>query len=105
MDERTTKVSELLHEAAETHHQVFRITDGADEDWASWYAQWLVTLSELPEVLGGDGGSQRVDLPAGAVGQGVHRAPPGPALGGLLRPRAGAPLQPGLTSGPVVVRS
>src|SRR5512132_488215 len=53
MDERHTRVSELLHEAAETHHQVFRITDGADDDWASWYAQWLVTLSELPELLGG----------------------------------------------------
>ena len=53
MDERSVKVSELLHEAAETHHRVFRITDGADDDWASWYAQWLVTLSELPELLGG----------------------------------------------------
>jgi hypothetical protein len=53
IDERHTRVSELLHEAAETHHRVFRITDGADDDWASWYAQWLVTLSELPEVLGG----------------------------------------------------
>ena len=53
MDERSTKVGELLHEAAETHHQVFRITDGADDDWASWYAQWLVTRSELPQVLGG----------------------------------------------------
>jgi len=53
MDERSAKISELLHEAAETHHQVFRITDGADDDWASWYAQWLVTLSELPELLGG----------------------------------------------------
>jgi hypothetical protein len=53
MDERSTKVSDLLHEAAETHHQVFRITDGTDDDWASWYAQWLVTLSELPQVLGG----------------------------------------------------
>ena len=52
MSER--KVSELLHEAAETHHQVYRITDGADDDWASWYANWLVTLSELPELLGGD---------------------------------------------------
>jgi hypothetical protein len=29
------------------------ITAGADDDWASWYSQWLVTLSELPEVLGG----------------------------------------------------
>jgi hypothetical protein len=53
MDERHTRVSDLLHEAAETHHQVFRITDGADDDWASWYAQWLVALSELPELLGG----------------------------------------------------
>lgn len=46
------RVSELLHEAAETHHLVFRITDGADDDWASWYAQWLATLSELPDLLG-----------------------------------------------------
>ena len=52
MDECSTKIAELLHEAAETHHQVFRITDGADDDWASWYAEWLVTLSELPELLG-----------------------------------------------------
>ena len=52
MDERSTRISELLHEAAETHHRVFRITDGADDDWASWYSQWLVTLSELPVLLG-----------------------------------------------------
>ena len=51
MDERHSRVSDLLHEAAETHHQVFRITDGTDDDWASWYAQWLVTLSELPALL------------------------------------------------------
>jgi hypothetical protein len=36
------QVSGLLHEAGETHHQVFRIVDGADDDWASWYAQWLI---------------------------------------------------------------
>jgi hypothetical protein len=54
MDERSTKVGELLHEAAETHHQVFRITDGADDDWASWYSEWLVRLSELPELLGAE---------------------------------------------------
>jgi len=41
----------LLQEAAETHHRVYRITDGADDDWASWYANWLLTLSELPAVL------------------------------------------------------
>jgi hypothetical protein len=52
MEATTAKVSELLHEVAETHHRVFRISDGADDDWASWYSQWLTTLSELPEILG-----------------------------------------------------
>jgi len=31
---------------------VFRIVDGADDDWASWYAQWLIDLSELSDLLG-----------------------------------------------------
>jgi hypothetical protein len=52
MDERVAKVSELLDEAGQTHHRVFRITDGADDDWASWYSEWLITLSELPALLG-----------------------------------------------------
>jgi hypothetical protein len=46
------KISGLLHEAGETHHRVFRIVDGADDDWASWYADWLISLSELPALLG-----------------------------------------------------
>jgi len=46
------RVATLLHEAAETHHDVYRITDGNDDDWASWYASWLLELSELPEILG-----------------------------------------------------
>ena len=45
------QIATLLHEAAETHHQVYRITDGTDSDWASWYADWLTRLSELPELL------------------------------------------------------
>lgn len=45
-------MAELLHEAAETHHVVYRITDGDDPDWASWYADWLLDLSELSDVLG-----------------------------------------------------
>ena len=52
MDDLAKRVSALLHEAGETHHQVFRIVDGADDDWASWYADWLIKLSELPEVVG-----------------------------------------------------
>ena len=46
------QIAELLHEVAETHHVVYRITDGDDPDWASWYADWLLDLSELPELLG-----------------------------------------------------
>jgi hypothetical protein len=52
MTDIATRIGELLHEAAETHHTVYRITDGDDPDWASWYADWLVRLSELPELLG-----------------------------------------------------
>lgn len=48
----TEAIAALLQEAAETHHRVYRITDGVDRDWASWYADWLLRLSELPELLG-----------------------------------------------------
>lgn len=48
----TDRLAGLLHEAGETHHIVWRITDGDDPDWASWYADWLLDLSELPHVLG-----------------------------------------------------
>jgi hypothetical protein len=51
MTDTVEQVSRLLQEASETHHRVFRIVDGADDDWASWYAQWLIDLSELPELL------------------------------------------------------
>jgi hypothetical protein len=49
---RSARIAELLHEAAETHHVVWRITDGDDPDWASWYADWLLDLSELADALG-----------------------------------------------------
>ena len=52
MTDALEQISGLLHEAGETHHRVFRIVDGADDDWASWYAQWLIELSELPDLLG-----------------------------------------------------
>ena len=47
----TERVADLLREVADLHHRVYRKTDGADPDWPSWYAQWLVNLSELPELL------------------------------------------------------
>jgi hypothetical protein len=52
MDDRAARIAALLHEVAETHHVVYRITDGDDPDWASWYADWLLDHSELPGELG-----------------------------------------------------
>jgi hypothetical protein len=52
MDESIERIAGLLYEAAELHHQLYRIVDGNDDDWASWYADWLIKLSELPELLG-----------------------------------------------------
>jgi hypothetical protein len=52
MADTAAQISELLHEAGETHHRVYRIVDGADDDWASWYSDWLIRLSELPDLLG-----------------------------------------------------
>lgn len=52
MSDRSVEIAALLREAAETHHVVYRIVDGDDPDWASWYADWLLKLSELPQILG-----------------------------------------------------
>jgi hypothetical protein len=52
MEDRLNRIAALLHEAGETHHLVYRIVDGEDPDWASWYADWLIQHSELPEILG-----------------------------------------------------
>jgi hypothetical protein len=52
MEERAQRVAALLHEAGEVHHVVYRITDGADDDWAWFYADWLTRLTELGDVLG-----------------------------------------------------
>jgi hypothetical protein len=46
------QVADLLTEVGETHHRVYRIVEGADDDWASFYAWWLIELSELPALLG-----------------------------------------------------
>jgi hypothetical protein len=51
MTDTLEQASRLLHEVGETHHRVFRIVDGVDDDWASWYADWLVNHSELPRLL------------------------------------------------------
>jgi hypothetical protein len=51
MNDKSTRIAGLLHEVSETHHIVYRIVDGDDPDWASWYADWLLSLSEFPQIL------------------------------------------------------
>ena len=50
--DRSSRIAALVQEAGETHHTVYRIVDGDDPDWASWYSDWLLNLSELPTLLG-----------------------------------------------------
>jgi hypothetical protein len=55
------QISGLLHEAGETHHRVFRIVDGADDDWAS-----CADRVELKQP--GKGGTQTAVNPHGRLG-------------------------------------
>jgi hypothetical protein len=51
-DNIATNLAQLLHQVGEVHHVVFADTDGNDEDWATFYSDWLLAHSELPHLLG-----------------------------------------------------
>ena len=87
MSDTQAQIAELLHEAGETHHQVYRITDGVDADWASWYADWLIHLSELPKVLGTAPVRSELVYILVKLDKDFTRNAPGGAVGGLLRGR------------------
>ena len=86
--DKTLTVAELLQEAAEAHHVVYRIVDGDDPDWASWYADWLLTLSEFPQLLGQAPGPQPPRARARPTRPGIHVGAAERTVGGRLRPRA-----------------
>ncbi len=44
-------IAELLHQVGEVHHTVFADTDGNDDDWASFYSDWLLAHSDLAKLL------------------------------------------------------
>ena len=52
MDPKIQKLSDLLHEVAETHHIVYKITEGDDPNWAYWYANQLIDLTNFSEITG-----------------------------------------------------
>jgi hypothetical protein len=46
-----SKIAELLHQVGEIHHMVFSDTDGNDDDWATFYSDWLLAHSDLAQLL------------------------------------------------------
>jgi hypothetical protein len=51
-EDAAMKIAELLHQVGEVHHVVFADTEGSDDDWATFYSDWLLHHSELPRLLG-----------------------------------------------------
>ena len=45
------KIIKILMFASETHHTVYKKVQGVDSNWAAWYANWLLELSDLPELI------------------------------------------------------
>ena len=50
-DDAATKLAELLHTVGETHHIVFSDTDGNDDDWATFYSDWLLAHGKIAGLL------------------------------------------------------
>ena len=42
MAEVTERIAQLLRETGKAHHEAFAAVDGADPEWALWYAERLV---------------------------------------------------------------
>lgn len=81
MRDQVGRLSALLHKARETHHTVYRMVDGNDADWASWYADWLMTLSELmSESTFDDHAGRILDESCGLRPRARRRRSPSPPL-------------------------
>ena len=51
-DDALTKLAALLDQVGNVHHEVFADTDGNDDDWATFYSDWLLHHSEFAKLLG-----------------------------------------------------
>jgi hypothetical protein len=52
MTEAADRLAAILEQAEATHAVVARRTNGADPDWALFYAWWLLTWSDFSDALG-----------------------------------------------------
>ena len=49
MEDKIQAIANLLQQTGQAHHQAFIDTDGADDDWAIWYADYL--FGKLDDLL------------------------------------------------------
>src|SRR4051794_15570983 len=84
-------IAELLHEAAETHPVIYRSVNGDDPGSASWYADWLLAPSELPQVLGAVRVRSHLVHALVQLDREYKAEPRDEPLGGLVRARASRP--------------
>ncbi len=50
-EDASAAIAKLLNQAGEIHHMVFADTDGSDDDWATFYSDWLLAHSALAKSL------------------------------------------------------
>ena len=41
-DRLTEELANLLNDTSEAHHKAFAATDGVDDEWPIWYANYLL---------------------------------------------------------------
>lgn len=50
MNNLTGQLTALFEQTSKAHHEAFAAVDGADDDWPTWYANYLI--DKLPSLLG-----------------------------------------------------
>ncbi len=50
-NDKLTEIADLLHEAGEVHHVYYADVDGNDDDWATFYSEWLLTRTRFPQLF------------------------------------------------------
>jgi NAD(P)H-hydrate epimerase len=51
-DDAASQIAALLQQVGDVHHTVFADTEGADDDWATFYSDWLLHHSNFAKLLG-----------------------------------------------------
>jgi hypothetical protein len=51
-DDAAALIAALLQQVGDVHHTVFADTEGADDDWATFYSDWLLRHSNFAKLLG-----------------------------------------------------